>query len=259
MLFRLLKVFNQANLVEILRLYEAQMPANTNITMLQHSLNASNKSHNSSLNVSGEWKSFNTSGNRSGNEIMDDSYVNLFGDVFQANVEDLAKKVFLSKIIAKQNLENLLIEKGKKYRGIWKYLHEYFKYDEDPIFEANLNDKQKIPDILDFDLQVLASSFGVVVSETEFSQAEVAATAQEESRLEESFLSASFRSDLSDQSTNFLNLSPHAMRAQSKLITYTGDPALIPIMGNEFTFLVRFLHQLSCKLNLMVSTKLEAF
>lgn len=32
-----------------------------------------------------------------------------------------------------------------------------------------------------------------------------------------------------------------------------GDPALIPIQSNEITFLVRFLYQVSQKLNIMVS------
>jgi len=43
------------------------------------------------------------------------------------------------------------------------------------------------------------------------------------------------------------------MMKRIKDIKYTGDPTLIPIQNNEFTFLVRFLHQVSCKLNIMVS------
>lgn len=42
------------------------------------------------------------------------------------------------------------------------------------------------------------------------------------------------------------------MKSNAKTIKYGGDPALLPIRDSEVTFLVRFLHQLSCKLNLMV-------
>lgn len=53
------------------------------------------------------------------------------------------------------------------------------------------------------------------------------------------------------------HISPVAMRHRARNIKYTGDPALIPIQTNECTFLVRFLHQLSCKLNLMFSNEMN--
>lgn len=42
------------------------------------------------------------------------------------------------------------------------------------------------------------------------------------------------------------------MKKRTKEIKYMGDPALIPIQTNEITFLVRFLYQVSHKLNIMV-------
>lgn len=52
-------------------------------------------------------------------------------------------------------------------------------------------------------------------------------------------------------SSQSFSISPQQMRQRKALLRYTGDPALLPITSFEFTFLVRFLHQLSCKLNLM--------
>lgn len=43
------------------------------------------------------------------------------------------------------------------------------------------------------------------------------------------------------------------MKKRARDIKYTGDPDLIPIRKDEFTFLVRFLYKLSTKLNIMVS------
>lgn len=42
------------------------------------------------------------------------------------------------------------------------------------------------------------------------------------------------------------------MKNQLNNISYSGDPALIPIMNSEITVLVRLLHELACKLNVMV-------
>lgn len=47
------------------------------------------------------------------------------------------------------------------------------------------------------------------------------------------------------------------MRKRSRLIKYTGDPALIPIRSNESTVLVRILYQISARVNIMVTTKLK--
>lgn len=52
-------------------------------------------------------------------------------------------------------------------------------------------------------------------------------------------------------SNQMIPLTPQQMKLRKNNLRYTGDPALLPITSTEFTFLVRFLHQLSCKLNLM--------
>lgn len=43
------------------------------------------------------------------------------------------------------------------------------------------------------------------------------------------------------------------MRKRQKTMKYNIDPAIVPIRGNEVTFLVRFLHQCSTKLDIMAS------
>ena len=60
-------------------------------------------------------------------------------------------------------------------------------------------------------------------------------------------------SDNEESKSGFLNITPSNMKNQLNNISYSGDPALIPIMNSEITVLVRLLHELACKLNVMVS------
>uniref|UniRef100_A0A1Q3F087 Putative sphingomyelin phosphodiesterase 4-like isoform x1 n=1 Tax=Culex tarsalis TaxID=7177 RepID=A0A1Q3F087_CULTA len=280
MLFRLLKVFSQGNLIDLLNQNEVIMSSNNNVALNNSTFNASsghanlsgasNRSvHNNStgggLNRSsggGEWKSFNSSGrpgtpgNRSTGEPTDDSYVFLFGEHFTMLIEELLRKIYISMMVARENLRQMQQEKQNRYQGILKYVHMLIGYfDHDPIYSAMLNDRQKIPEILEVALQSLARMFQIPLTE-EFFQGEamqVDVTSFAETQTSMNLTAAD--STLSSQ--NSTTLSPQTMRQRQSQLRYTGDPALLPIQSTEFTFLVRFLHQCSAKLNFMFGAEMN--
>ncbi|XP_053681568.1 sphingomyelin phosphodiesterase 4 isoform X2 [Sabethes cyaneus] len=271
MLFRLLKVFSQSNLIDLLNQNEQVMSSNNNVNFNNSAFNVSGASNRSVanlsagvLNRSSEWKSFNSSngrpgtpGNKStGETAQDDSYVFLFGDHYSREIEELLKKIYISSIIARENLIQAQREKENRYQGVLKYIYKVIGYfDYDPMYAAMVNDRKKIPDILEVVLQSLARMFQISLTE-EFFQGEsmqIDALSQPEhtfntDRENTVDFTASFHSS---------SLSPQQMRSRKVLIRYTGDPALLPIKSTEFTFMVRFLHQLSCKLNIMFGEEMD--
>ncbi|XP_058443755.1 sphingomyelin phosphodiesterase 4 [Malaya genurostris] len=270
MLFRLLKVFSQCNLIDLLNQNEIVMSSNNNANS---TFNISGNSNRSVCNMSpsgglnrssGEWKSFNSSGgrpgtpgNRSTGEVNEDSYVFLFGDHFTTEIEELLKKIYVSSLIARENLRIVQQEKSNRYQGILKYVHKIVGYfDYDPVYAAMLNDRQKIPEILDVALHSLARMFQIPLTEELFrgESMQVDAPSLAEQTATSTIWDVTMDSTHSSQS---FSISPQVMKHRKNLLRYTGDPALLPIGGTEFTFLVRFLHQLSCKLNLMFGGEMD--
>lgn len=271
MLFRLLKVFSQSNLIDILCQNEAIMSANNNVPLNSSTFNvstspgnhsgASNRSVGNASSGCALSRSFNSSGigtpsrpatpgNRSTGEPADDSYVFLFGELFALAIEELLKKIYVSMLVAKENLRQLQQEKENRYKGVLKYVHKVIGYfDHDPVYAAMLSDRQKIPDILDVALQSLARIFQIPLTEELFQgEAMQIDTSPIIDPSANSTWNTTMDSTLSNQ---MIPLTPQQMKLRKNNLRYTGDPALLPITSTEFTFLVRFLHQLSCKLNLM--------
>ncbi|XP_065075055.1 sphingomyelin phosphodiesterase 4 [Ochlerotatus camptorhynchus] len=272
MLFRLLKVFNQNNLVELLCQNEAIMSSNNNVSLNNSTFNVSNSPGNHSgasnrsvgnASTGGLNRSFNSSGvatgapgrpgtpgNRSTGEPADDSYVFIFGELFALAIEELLKKIYVSMSVARENLRQVQQEKANRYQGVLKYVYMVIGYfDHDPIYAAMLNDRQKIPDILDVALQSLARMFQIPLTE-EFFEGE--SMQIDPSFIAENTVNASWNSSMnSTLSGQSFSLTPQQMKLRKNTLRYTGDPALLPIASTEFTFLVRFLHQLSSKVNLM--------
>ncbi|XP_055606110.1 sphingomyelin phosphodiesterase 4 [Uranotaenia lowii] len=282
MLFRLLKVFSQGNLIELLSQNEAMMSSNNNVSLNNSPFNASptagnisGASNRSGANMSttgthnrsgggGEWKTFSspgrpgTPGNRSTGEPNEDSYVFLFGEHFGVAIEELLKKIYVSMLIAKDNLRQLQQEKENRYQGVLRYLHKLIGFfDQDPVYTSMLNERSKIPEILDVALQILSRMFQIPLTDELFGNESMDVDAP--SLIEQSTIQSScWNSTMGNSTANSsLSLSPQHMKTRQSTLQYTGDPALLPIRANEFTFLVRFLHQLSSKLNLMFGQEMD--
>jgi sphingomyelin phosphodiesterase 4 len=259
MWFRVLKVFNQRPLAELLRRNEQVMRANnatlnlsTNSTF--EAFNRSNggsrpgSSCSGAANISGgEWKASDISGN------LDDSYMSLFGERIFQEMAGLLRKVHFTKLSMEKGLQTLE-QQRRKIRGFWQTVRSWFVFDEQTVQEEILQEKRKVVDLLNVCVQSSASIFDIDMTDLALPEhSEFAEDSDAESF--DNMMNMTRQSELSDQSIFF---SPTMMKSRSRLLTYKGDPALKPITSGENVFLVRFLHQFSCKLNLMVSRGQEA-
>lgn len=190
MLFRLLKVFSQTNLIPLIQINENLFSIN-NVgkaqinqielfapTRLQSSSPIKNnlkKSSNcsggtdvnTSSDLNNEWKMFNKSfdtPNISTNE--DDTYIFMFSDGVRDKVQSLMRKLMISKLKATEDLQTFENEYQKKYSGIRKYL-AWFWTDTDPSYINNVNDRQRIPEILDYSIRVMSRMFDIYQDENE--------------------------------------------------------------------------------------------
>lgn len=242
MLFRMIKVFRQP--AEILRDTERQMMNNSTVI----------RSNNSSFNESclPRPNSFNRSGgshhHRSHNQsaIEDSNYIYLFGEDVTMQIYELMQRVYIAKLKTDHDIQKMEKELIK-HTSFWEKFMQLIGWFSSLSlsFTMTLDEKKKTPVYLDFCLNILSTTFGVSIEDVtkEFERHE---GLQEDSDGDDhiSMMSGS----------DFLNITPSFMKQQLKNISYTGDPFLLPIMDNEVRFLVRFLHQVSCKLNEMVSS-----
>lgn len=187
--------------------------------------------------------------------MFQDTYVPLFCGEFQVKIEDLARKVMVARIIVQRNLDAITNEQQQKYRGFIGLLKSIFFSDEDQAFNAALEDKKKIPKLLEFCAQGFGQIFNIQIPEPQLDEEAIESYGDDTS-----FDQVDHRTGVSQFSDGSFSISPSIMRNNIKNIKYGGDPALIPINDTkEIIALVRFLHQASCKLNLMFKEEIDQY
>lgn len=244
MLFRMLKVFRQPS--DILRDIEKQMRANNNSSAVMRSHNST--FHDSSIhsspprlpNRSAERFSphpFHRSHNQSA--IEDSNYVYMFSDEVVMQVYELMQRSFLAKLKTSNDVSKMEKE-VQKHSSAWDKFKQFIGWISSLSlsFSLALDEKKKTPIYLDFCLNVLSPIFDIPIEE-----------ATREFELLDTMRENSDDEQANTTNSDFLNVTPSFMKQQSYNISYQGDPFLLPIMAHEVKFLVRFFHQISCKLN----------
>ena len=245
MLFRLMKVFRPLN--DILRDIEKSMMNNSTTIIRSHSSFNESSIHSSPRTPS----SFNRSGDRSPHPhhrshnqsaIEDSSYVYMFSDEVRMQMYELMQRLYLAKLKTDREVEKM--EKQlRKHTSLWEKFMQLIGWFSSLSlsFSVALEEKKKTPIYLDFCLNILSPVYNIPIEDV-----------TRDLEPNESLLEDSDNEQESMVGSDVLNITPSFMKQRLHNITYTGDPLLLPIMGHEVKFLVRFLHQISSKINEMV-------
>jgi sphingomyelin phosphodiesterase 4 len=248
MLFRMLKVFRQPS--DILRELEKLLLNNTgrshhsSMHDMSSSLPRSPQQHNnSSLNRS----SNSIHRHQSMNSVLEESaYICMFSDEITHQIYVLMQRAFLAKLKIDQEVKKM----GKQLQqniSLWERFLQFIGWLSSLNFSFSqaLDEKKKALVSLDFCLNILSPMYNIPIDDV-----------TREFEANETF--AAEDSDHETMNSDFLNITPSYMKSQLSKISYTGDPQLLPIMESEVKFLVRFLYQVSNKLNEMFENELGA-
>lgn len=245
MLFRVMKVFRPP--MEILRDIERQMMNNSNGQVIRSNSSSFNESALHSLARS--QNSFNRSSgshHRSHNPSAEDSnYVFMFSEETTMQVYELMQRLLLAMFKTNSDVETME-QSLKKQTSMWEKLMQLVGWFSSLSlsFTMALEEKKKTPVYLDFCLNILSPAFGIPLDDV-----------TRKVRMFKLLQENDFDENASMMSgSELLNITPSFMKQQLQNISYTGDPFLLPIMEHEVRFLVRFLYQVSLKLNEMVRT-----
>lgn len=242
MLFRMIKVFRQPS--EILREIEKQMMMNNSSTVIRS--NNSSFAENTMQSSPRSPNSFNRSGgshHRSHNQsaIEDSNYIYLFSEDVRMQIYTLMQRLYAAKLKTNQDVQKMEKELNKQI-SMWEKCMQIIGWFSSLSlsFTMALEEKKKTPIYLEFCLNILSPAFGIPIEDV------TSKFERHEGLLDDS------DEDHVMSGSEFLNITPSFMKQQLQNVSYTGDPFLLPIGSHEVRFLVRFLHQISCKLNEMV-------
>jgi sphingomyelin phosphodiesterase 4 len=247
MLFRMLKVFRQPS--DILRELEKHLMNTTGRShhssmhdMSSSSLPRSPQQHNSSLNRS----SNSIQRHQSMNSVLEEStYVCMFSDEITHQIYVLMQRAFLAKLKIDEEVKTMEKQLHQNI-SLWERFLQFVGWLSSLNFSFSqaLEEKKKAPVYLDFCLNILSPMYNISIDE-----------ATREFTTNETFAEDSEHETMN---SDFLNITPSFMKSQLSKISYQGDPQLLPIMGYEVKFLVRFLYQVSSKLNEMFENELDS-
>lgn len=242
MLHRLIKVFCQTTLPQKLYNYEQYFCGNNTFGINHLDAPQITRTYRSSLDSSGcvgEWDHL----------FNEDSYIPMFGPVIQSEVEHFIETINIAKVYVKKEIRSIRKEEIEKHQNIG-FLKNTIKllFEDISPNAIKLQEIMKTPDLLDLAMQSLAAMFDINL--TEVSMDNVLSTDHNNS-LNFSVYDNSEYLDIS-------KVKPLQMRQNiGNIKTTTIDPALLPIQFQECTILVRFLHQVSCKVNEMFSDEMD--
>lgn len=279
MMCRLLKVFSQANLPDLLRANEFDVFATASF------MSTSSPSHQHRIGAGGgpprtppSASMSPTSPYHSTAEEQHDAsgasasqaanYVCMFGAEVQQVMLLIGEKMLLARQTERVRAAQMEAENARRFSGggprqhgisiAWwwrRWLHWLAVSEEDAVYAQAMADCRKIDELLDVMVRQLEHIFEVNLPDLpepatadEIASHLAAGTAM---LLDETDRNNSFDMSMSFSEANLAIKPPNH-------IIYTVDPAVIPTKSFEIPFLVRFLYQLSSKLNFMVSHSFSA-
>lgn len=239
MLHRLVKVFSQTSLPQKLYNYEQSFCGNSTFGINTLDSSRNYRSRLDSSGSGGEWD----------NLFNEDSYTPIFGPVIQSEIEHFIKSINIAKMYVQQEIQMIRAENLEKQNNIGFFSRTIKSLFEDiSPTDLKLQEIIKIPEILDLAMQSLGIMFDVNIPDMSMDQL-----------LPRDYSYSHINFSMYDNSEylDISKVSPMQMRNNIANIKSTIDPALLPIQSQECTFLVRFLHQVSCKLNEMFSEEIQ--
>lgn len=255
-LYRLIKVFGQSRLIDILRRCEEGFV--------------------SSLSPKRVFKSSPVH-RVTTTDLL--GYVPLFNSPGMENMmEQLMRRAKIAQYLGTKERDFSEAEEKRNSSGFLNNLKFLFSISDTAVDGRMQRDKKRIPEILGFILETTGAMFNVDPQNISVDDL-IAQSARDESHLSQNAsMSALYNSSnmmsfngsiptpsqvritclllgIRRESKDFELIFGLLLQIRSRVPVYRGDPALLPIQDNEVSFLVRFLYQLCLKINLMVSER----
>lgn len=168
MMHRLLKVFSQSNLVDLLRANEFDLYASKSLLSSSSPKSSRHGAMAGRSVMTTEWGS-----TRAGAFLQHDEdasgYVCMFGPEVQQQIHHICEKILVTKQIETERFSLLDAENGRRLTGLKWLLNWFMVSDEDLVHKKMLNDCRKIPEVLDRMLDLLSDMFMIEIPEHAFS------------------------------------------------------------------------------------------
>ncbi|CRK96885.1 CLUMA_CG009869, isoform A [Clunio marinus] len=236
MLFRMMKVFRKPS--EIIKEIEKQMKSSNNTTIRSHN---SSLQHDQSSRSPRSFSPQSHSHRQHNHSTIDDSnYIFMFNDEISMQIYELMRRLYSVRIRTEREAEKMEKEL-QKHASLWDKFLQLIGWlsSLNLSFSTALDEKKRTMMYLEVCLNFLSPVYSIPIEE-------VANEVEQNVNLESSDNECN-----SMNNSDVLNITPSFMKRQLKNISYTGDPLLLPIMKNEVKWLVRFLHQISNRVNEM--------
>lgn len=260
MLYRVAKVLSQPNLSHLLREIEAclgDINALENNSYLSSSHYGTPKSPGSPYSPTGH-NSLSLPLSHRLNAIIRQEiqeleppnfvYRPLFGDENQKKIFEFILTLQQSLLLVKNLLSSAISDKFLKKSGFLQAVKDFFMLSSSTE-DYSVDERQKTVTYLEHSITLLAEAFEitppVLSNETRGALDHSGASS----------LNSSSPSQLGCVEPSVLN--PREWQKRTKLIRYESNPDLEPIKSTEVTFLVRFFHQVSSRINEMYGNNLN--
>nr|CAD7457012.1 unnamed protein product [Timema tahoe] len=190
-------------------------------------------------------------------------YQPMFGQETRAQVLQFLMLLREARQVAQSILAKHENERLNRSSGFFATLKDLWRSND--FDDYTLEERRKTVSCLDLSLELLANLFELDISQIPdvtvyknqtFDSSFSAATPQRSSTLTPNRTRGASPKFYSGADSPSLCITPEMSRRNATKLTYERDPDLLPIRSSEIVFLVRLLHQYSCRLNELYSVEM---